>query len=187
MTNESEQLGNQAVEETKAWLNQVVIELNFCPFAKREMQRNSIRYRVCNSKKAKDVLNLFAQEVLFLDQHPEIETSLLILAEGFKHFFSYLDIVDITQNWLDENDYSGVYQIASFHPEYVFDGEPDDSAANYTNRSPYPTLHLLREESLDRAIRSYKHPEQIPEDNINKAHSMGEAALKALLLSCMIN
>ncbi|MEP4891454.1 MAG: DUF1415 domain-containing protein [Aliiglaciecola sp.] len=187
MTSANEQLGNQAIEETKAWLDQVVIGLNFCPFAKREVQRNAIRYAYSESKKSKDVLKLFAQEVQLLDENAEIETSLIILTNGFKSFFGYLDVLDLAQYWLEENDYLGVYQVASFHPEYVFDGEPEDSAANYTNRSPYPTIHLLREASLEKAIKAYKHPEQIPQDNIRKAQSMGTNALNALLLSCMKN
>ncbi|GAB2691257.1 DUF1415 domain-containing protein [Aliiglaciecola sp. 3_MG-2023] len=185
MTDLGEEFANQGIEETKAWLNQVVIGLNFCPFAKREVLRNSIRFTDCDTKKSKEVLSSFAQEVLCLDKNAQIETTLMILTGGFKQFFSYLDIVDLTQTWLDENGYSGVYQIASFHPDYVFEGEPENSPANYTNRSPYPMLHLLREEGLDKAIRSYKNPEQIPQNNINKAHNMGETALKALLLSCM--
>ncbi|GAC14388.1 DUF1415 family protein [Aliiglaciecola lipolytica] len=131
------------------------------------------------------MLSLLQAEIEHLNQHSKTETTLIVLTNGFNHFFDYLDLVDVAQQWLEENDYVGIYQIASFHPEYVFEGESIDSAANYTNRSPHPTLHLLREQSLERAIKSYKHPEQIPENNIDKAHSMGKAELKVLLASCM--
>lgn len=170
-----------AIESTKRWVDDVVVGLNFCPFAKREVMRNSIRYVDYNQAKLKPLISLMAEEVEHLECHPKVETTLIVLSSGFKLFWDYLDVVNKAENWLDNNAFRGKYQIASFHPEYCFEGEDFDSPSNYTNRSPYPMLHLLREASLEHAIARYKNPEDIPLNNIDKANSMGSLTLQALL------
>ena len=174
-----------AVESTKRWINDVVIGFNFCPFAKREVMQNSIRYVDYNERKLKPLIVLLAKEIAHLEWHEEVETTLIVLSSGFKVFWDYLDVVDKADNWLDNNQFRGKYQIASFHPEYCFAGENIDSPSNYTNRSPYPMLHILRESSLEDAIARYKNPENIPLNNVDKANAMGTSALQALLRNCI--
>ena len=174
-----------AVESTKRWINNVVVGLNFCPFAKREVIRNSIRYMDYNERKLKPLISLLANEIAYLECHAEVETTLIVLSSGFTVFWDYLAVVDKADIWLDNNQFRGKYQIASFHPEYCFEGENIDSASNYTNRSPYPMLHLLRESRLQNAIARYKDPEDIPLNNIEKANAMGTLALQALLNNCI--
>lgn len=148
------------------------------------MIRDSIRFVECCGRKNREALEVLADEIRFLDSHPETETTLIIFTTGFKSFWPYLDLVDLADGWLDENQFRGIYQIASFHPEYCFEGEDIDSPSNFTNRSPYPMLHLLRESSLEEALSRYVHPENIPVNNVKKALEMGTEAITALLSKC---
>ncbi|MEP1552769.1 DUF1415 domain-containing protein, partial [Paraglaciecola sp.] len=92
---------------------------------------------------------------------------------GFSDFDKYLDLVDGANEFIERGGYGGLYQIATFHPDYCFDGEKSNDAANYTNRSPYPILHLLREASLEQVLKNYPNPENIPDNNITKARELG--------------
>lgn len=181
---DSKRPSEQAINATQAWVDKVVVGLNFCPFAKREVSRQSIRYCCLNQAKIQTVLAQLKQECQLLDSTTDIETTLLILSKGFDDFFTYLNLFDKAEQKMAQWGYTGIYQLASFHPLYVFDDESYDSAANYTNRSPYPMLHLLREDSLSRAIDSHKSAEQIPLDNIKKARQLGTDYLAALLRNC---
>ena len=117
-----------------------------------------------------------------LDENTEtIATSLLIYPTGFQDFEAYLDFLDMAELLLQKQGYEGVYQVASFHPNYCFAGEATTDAANYTNRSPYPMLHLLRESSLTAAIDTHADTEKIPLQNIAFARKKGAAAMQALL------
>lgn len=172
----------QAIVSTKAWIDAVVVGLNFCPFAKKEVINNRIRY-CCQGDKLshKKLLKVLQQEVTHLQNNEETETTLVILITGYESFFDYLDVLDKAEGWIDDNDLRGEFQLASFHPDYCFDGEPDNAAANYTNRSPYPMLHILRESSMEIAISAYKKPEQIPINNIEKAKELGVKGMQKLL------
>lgn len=163
----------QVIQHTKDWLERVIIKHNFCPFAKKEHLNNSIRYVLNETCNTADTLHCLVDEVLFLDQHPKVETTLLIIPEGFDNFDDFLDLVEIANALLEERRYSGVYQLAHFHPDYCFQGSDNNDPANYTNRSPYPTLHLLRENSLDYAIENHPDPEGIPDRNIAYAQALG--------------
>ncbi|HEX6168327.1 MAG TPA: DUF1415 domain-containing protein, partial [Chitinophagaceae bacterium] len=115
-----------------------------------------------------------------LDNDATIETSFLIFPNAFQKFDDYLDLVALAENRLKRNGYEGVYQVASFHPLYLFANSNENDAANYTNRSIYPMLQLLREESIDKALENYKSPESIPVRNINFAREKGLAYMKML-------
>ncbi len=169
---------------TKAWLNHAVVGLNFCPFAKREVERNTIRY-ILAAESVEHAVQHVLDELYHLDNHDDVETTLVILPSGFENFDDYLDLLDHCNMLIDRSGYRGKYQIASFHPDYCFEGEAHDSPSNYTNRSPYPILHLLREASLERVLNTYKNPENIPVNNINKANEMGSQALATLLKNCI--
>lgn len=172
------------IAATKNWVKQVIVTHNLCPFARREVGRASIRYVVIEDTKPKAVLKALLAEYALLDQQPGVATILVILPRGFDDFYVYLDLVDRADEALGEQGYEGVYQLASFHPEYCFDGEPQDDAANYTNRSPYPTLHIIREASMEKALEHYPDPEAIPERNIAFARAKGSDFFAQLLAEC---
>ncbi|MCG9696903.1 DUF1415 domain-containing protein [Shewanella sp. Isolate11] len=170
--------------EMEHWVEIVIMKYNICPFARKEVLANSIRYLVIEAHKLDQVLSELISECQFLDQHPEIETSLFILPRGFEGFYLYLDLVDIANDLLIEQGYEGIYQLASFHPDYCFDGEAQDSPTNYTNRAPYPTLHIIREASMELALAQYDAPESIPERNIAFAERKGSQFFIDLLARC---
>lgn len=170
-----------AVTKTKLWLEQVIIGLNFCPFAKKEFVNNTIYYHVCSEAKLDLALSDFANQLEYLKQHPDIETTLFICSLGFRDFEKYLDLVDYANELLIDLGFEGVFQIASFHPNYLFDGEDEQDASHYTNRSPLPILHLIREDSMERVLSVYDKPELIPENNITLAREKGSPYFKRLL------
>ncbi|WP_434940537.1 DUF1415 domain-containing protein [Shewanella sp. HL-SH8] len=172
------------IAESENWVKRVIVKYNICPFARREVERGTIRYYACEEAKVKKVLEAFVMECILLEQQPDIETTLFILPRGFEGFYPYLDLVDLANDLLVEQGFEGVFQIASFHPDYCFDGEPQDSPANYTNRSPYPTLHLIREASMEKALADYDDPESIPERNIEFAQRKGGEFFIKLLKEC---
>jgi len=175
----------QIVDQTKHWLSTVIIDLNFCPFAKREFVKETIRYQVSTKKDLEANLHVLAQELEHLDKHPQTETTLLIFAEAFKHFDDFIELIDYADQLIDELGYRSTYQLAHFHPDYCFEGEEQSDAANYTNRAPFPTLHLLREASLQSAIESYPDTTSIPERNIELAREYGSDKMQSLLDNCL--
>lgn len=175
----------QVIEQTKKWINEVVVGCNFCPFAARVVKQQSINYQVESSSETKDCLGTLLLEVQRLDDNETIETSFIILPNSFSDFDDYLELVDKAEKILKKNGYEGIYQLASFHPHYLFQGSSDADAANYTNRSIYPMLHLLREESIDKALKNYSSPEKIPERNINFAREKGLVYMKMLRDACI--
>lgn len=172
---------NTAIQQTRQWLEEVVIELNFCPFAKRELRKNAVRFFVNESGDMREALEQLIAECEYLDAHPETETTLLILPTGFEDFMHYLELTGLAEDLLAEQGYEGVYQVASFHPDYCFADADSDDAANYTNRSPHPMLHLLREASLETAIDNYPDTDSIPDDNMRKARGLGAAYFRTML------
>jgi hypothetical protein len=173
------------IESTRCWIEKVVIGENFCPFARRVMAQDAIRFTVCHESDPVEVLQTLMAEIRHLDARPELETGLLILPQGFAGFDAYLDLVELAGQLLVKQGYEGVYQLASFHPEYRFADSVVADAADYTNRSPWPMLHLLREASLERALADYPDPEGIPQRNIEHARARGAAALRALRDACL--
>ncbi len=171
------------IEPTKAWVQNVIIGLNFCPFAKREFDRGRIRYCVAEGT-LEQCLEVLVLECDFLDAENDVETTLVILPEGFKKFDDFLDFLELANALLQNQGYEGVFQLASFHPQYCFSEVPIDDPANFTNRSPFPMLHILREKSLDKAIAFHPDPEGIPERNIKLAREMGFDKLQQLFRAC---
>jgi uncharacterized protein len=172
------------IDQTKKWITTVVVGCNFCPFAAREVKRNSIHYQVETSTDLKGCLKAFLQECIRLDNEDAIETTLLIFPNAFATFDAYLDLLSLAERVLKKKGYEGIYQVASFHPLYRFADSQDNDAANYTNRSIYPMLHLLREEKIEQALQHYPDPEQIPERNIQFAREKGQTYMKILRDSC---
>lgn len=152
----------------RQWLNDVVIGLSLCPFAAQPLCEG--RLRICVSE-ARDDLELLTEiqfELQRLDDtsSTELETTIIALPLMLADFDDYNDFLDRVDELLERGDWQGDYQAASFHPQYRFAGTGADDIENYTNRSPYPLLHLLREDSVDAALASHPDPERIPRDNI---------------------
>ena len=171
------------VIKTKNWITNVVIACNFCPFAAREIKRGSIQYEVLHEGTTKTVLEATLKMFFLLDENEQIETSLLIFPESFADFNDYLDLVEKAETLITTNNYEGIYQIASFHPKYMFAGSNENDPSNYTNRSPYPMLHFLREESVTKAIAGYPDIENVPKRNIAFTKEKGLAYMQQLLKS----
>lgn len=172
------------IKHTQKWLSSVIIERTLCPFAKREFDRGSIRYAVIESDDLKTQLEAVVAECQTLDNDDTIETTLLILPNGLSNFEDYLDALDMANALLDAQSYRGIYQLASFHPDYRFQGAPPNDPSHYTNRAPYPVLHILREASVERVLKTYPNPERIPKRNIEKMEGLGLDFMKDLLARC---
>ncbi len=177
-------LNQPYITATEAWLTSIVIAHNICPFAKREQERGSIRFSVDHNTDMEACLMTVMQECERLDTDTDIETTLLIYANAFSGFDDYLDFLAIAETLLCEQGYEGIYQLASFHPDYCFEGASLDDPSNYTNRAPYPMLHLLRETSIERAVSSHPDVESIPQHNIELTRKLGLAKLQTLLAAC---
>lgn len=177
-------VADEYIVQTKRWIQSVVVECNFCPFAKRELERDSIRYVVADELELELCLERVFEECVFLDSNDNVETTLLIFSKALKSFDDFLSCVEIAEKLLTQHDYDGVYQLASFHPEYCFSGADNDDAANYTNRSPHPMLQILRESSLETALAHFTEPINIPKRNIEYAREAGLDVMKARLENC---
>ena len=175
----------KVIEQTSNWIKSVVIGCNFCPFAAKAMMRKSIRYVVLPDTTVENTLATLLQEMQHLDRTDDIETTFLIFPNSFTDFTRYLDLVEMADNLVDEAEYEGIYQVASFHPEYCFaDVEPDDPA-NFTNRSVYPMLHVLREDSVSDAVDNYPDADGIPARNIAYAREKGFRYMQMLRAACL--
>ncbi|GAB2795642.1 DUF1415 domain-containing protein [Halomonas shantousis] len=172
------------VQATRDWVRSFVVAHNVCPFAGREVRRDSIRYVVCAARDPQAALLALIDECRHLDSHATVETTLLILPHGMEDFEDYLDLLEVAEALLVDQGYEGVYQLASFHPDYCFADTAAEDPANYTNRSPYPMLHLLREAGLERVLAHFPHPERIPEANQANMRKLGDALLAEQLQRC---
>lgn len=175
---------NALINHTKTWLSNVIIARGFCPFAKREYDNNRIHYVAIEATDLQGQLEQIMMHCAALDKDADTETSLLIFPEALADFGVYLDLLELANALLAKQGYEGVYQLASFHPDYCFaDASPDDPS-NYTNRSPYPMVHILREASVETALETFPNPADIPERNIRLARELGLKAMKASLAKC---
>ncbi len=168
---------------TRRWLERAVIGLNLCPFAKAVHVKQQVRFVLSDAELEDDLLEELAEELLRLRDTPadEIDTTLLVHPRVLTDFLDYNDFLDRVDALVEALDLDGVLQVASFHPQYRFaDTDPDDPG-NGTNRAPYPTLHLLREDSLDRAVTAYPDPDAIVQRNLATMEALGLDGLQRLL------
>ena len=172
------------IRHTKKWLSTVVIAHGLCPFAKQEFDNGRIHYAVIETESLEAQLEQLVLECQALDNDPARETSLLIFPRALSDFQDYLDLLELATALLKAQDYEGIYQLASFHPDYRFEGAGPDDPANYTNRSPYPMLHILQEASVEQALRGYPNPENIPQRNIERMQALGLNFMHELLDDC---
>ncbi len=173
------------INQTKHWIKDVVIGCNFCPFAAKELRLNTIHYQVEKSTDIENCLESFLAECKKLDLEKNIETTLLIFPAAFARFDDFLNLVSLAGELLTHEKYEGIYQVASFHPLYCFANAPINDAANFTNRSIYPMLHILREDGIESALSHYSSPETIPENNIKFARQKGVDFMKELRNDCL--
>ena len=175
-------IGVARVEQTvRAWLESFVVELDLCPFAKPTLRAGSVRIAVCTFVEQEAIFRSFLSELDHLQNTPEQElvTTLLVFSEALAGFDEYLDCVAGAEQLLADAGLEGFVQLASFHPDYVFEGESPRSASQFSNRAPYPIIHLLREDTLERVLHDYPDPENIPQRNIQTLEQLGVDALKA--------
>jgi len=165
-----------AVERTRAWVEHAVVGLNLCPFAKAPMVKGQIRYVVSETTDPRVLLDeLCAQmEALVATDPSEVETTLLIHPNVLGDFLDFNDFLDAAEAALVDFGHEGVLQIASFHPDYRFEDTGDDDLGNASNRAPHPTLHLLREASVERAVEAFPEAEAIFENNLRTLEALGE-------------
>lgn len=174
---------DEYITPTKNWVRDVIIGLNFCPFAGRAYERETIRYCIVKGNLEKSLESLIF-EYEYLQTNEKVETTLVIFPTGLDSFDDYLDFLELANLLLRDQGYEGIFQLASFHPNYCFAGVPPKDPSNYTNRSPFPMIHIIRETSLDRALAFHPDPEGIPKRNIRLAREMGEEKLKKLFAAC---
>ena len=171
-----------AIEDTRHWLEAAVIGLNLCPFAKAVHGKGQIRWRLSDASEPKALLADLVQELQFLAtaDAQAVETTLLVHPHVLDDFLDFNDFLDVADAALVDLGLDGTLQIASFHPQYQFaDSEPDD-ITNHSNRSPHPTLHLLRESSIARAVASVPDAADIYERNMETLQGLGHAGWQAL-------
>jgi hypothetical protein len=174
------------VQPIRKWIETLVIAHNLCPFAKKEFIQNRIRYCSVEAQTTAAMLEAFVAEMLYLQSNSATETSLLIFPETLSDFEDYLDFVDLCQQLLELQGFLGVFQLASFHPDYCFADVSAADPSNYTNRAPFPLLHLLREASIEKAVAHYEGAENIPNLNIQTMRRVGATKLQLLLAHCSI-
>ena len=174
------------IESTRKWVESVVVDLNLCPFAGKALIANRVRFSVSEAVTEEQLLDELQVELSLLDHDPSIETTLLIHPGVLQEFDHYNQFLDKADRLLEILQLEGVYQVASFHPDYRFAGTNRDDVENFTNRSPYPVLHLIREDSLERALADFADADQIPARNIALMESLGRQKLITLMQACIV-
>ena len=185
MTNAADFDNSGVLAETVTWLEKAVIGLNLCPFAKAEHVHGRIRYRVSQARDSEQLLTDLGEELQTLLDTPagQIETTLLIHPHVFQDFLDFNDFIGDVDDLLERLGLAGILQVASFHPRFQFADTEEDDIGNFTNRAPYPTLHLLREDSIDRAVQAFPEADEIFERNIDTLEQLGRSGWDALFAS----
>lgn len=170
------------VKNTRLWLDQMVVGLNLCPFSLSVIARDQVHYAVCDATTDAQLKQFFVTELqrLLGANENDVATSLLMLTQGLDNFDEYLALLDWFQQLLEDADLTEHLQLASFHPQYQFEGVAADDLSHFTNRSPYPTIHLLRQDQLTRVLANVSNPEKIYLDNIKTLKKLGRQQVEAL-------
>ena len=178
-----------AIEDTQKWLIEAVVGLNLCPFAKAVVVKDMVRYRVCASAEPADLLALLREELQHLANvdPDQLDTTLLIAPKALPDFLDFNDFLADCDDLLLELELDGMLQVADFHPRYQFGGTDVDDIENFTNRTPYPTLHLLREASMDKAVEAYPDAALIFERNIEVLNKLGHAGWAKLGIAARLH
>lgn len=161
-------------QEVQQWLEGVVIGLNLCPFAAKPNRNKQIKIFVSEATTEEVLLEDVLQELMNLDSKTaeELETTLVAIPNMLQDFMDYNFFLDWVDALIKQQEWEGIYQIATFHPNYCFGGAEPEDDENLTNRSPYPVLHLIREESMEKVLKHYPNPEAIPDTNIARVEAL---------------
>jgi uncharacterized protein len=172
----------QCIADTQRWLEQAVIGLNLCPFAKAVHVKDQIHYAVSLATEPGDLMEDLVRELQLLGSqaHPDSETTLLVAPCCLADFLEFNYFLGLAQRTLKARKWVGVIQIASFHPQYQFADSLPEDMGNFTNRAPYPTLHLLREDRMAQALASFTEPQSIYQANLQTLNALGLAGWEAL-------
>ncbi|MET0328959.1 MAG: DUF1415 domain-containing protein [Luteimonas sp.] len=165
------------IADTRLWLERAVIGLNLCPFAKAVVVKDQVRFVLSDATTPEALLEVLGEELLRLRDTPasDIDTTLIVHPQVLGDFLEYNDFLDEADGLIEALELDGDLQVASFHPDYQFAGTAPDDIGNYTNRAPYPTLHLLREDSVARAVDAYPEPDRIIDRNLATLAQLGHA------------
>lgn len=164
----------EIAQQVNQWLNDVVIGLNLCPFAAKPQRNKQIKIFVSDAQQEEVLLEDILSQLLELDATPaeELETTLVVVPNMLGDFFDYNLFIDWVEALIKQQNWEGIFQLATFHPDYCFGGTEPEDAENLTNRSPYPVFHLIREESMEKVLKHYPNPEAIPDTNIARVESL---------------
>ena len=171
----TESAAQDPIAATRQWLERAVIGLNLCPFAKAVHVKQQVRFVLSDASTPEALLEQLAEELLLLRDTPadEVDTTLLVHPDVLQDFLDYNDFLDNADAAVEALDLGGILQVASFHPAYQFAGTAPQDISNYTNRAPYPTLHLLREDSVSRAVAAFPEADSIVDRNIETLDRLG--------------
>lgn len=165
-------------ERTLWWIRETVVGLDLCPFAREPLARGAVRVTVSEAKELDECVRAALAELARLDAHPEVETTLVVFPDALRALDDLLDAATAVEHLIEEAGFAGVVQVVSFHPDYRFEGAPEGDLAAWTNRSPYPMLHLLREASVAEAVDRHPDPASIPARNVERLRAMSLEELR---------
>lgn len=170
-TQSDPQIVSQAVEQ---WLNDVVIGLNLCPFAAKPQRNKQIKIFVSEAQSEEALLEDILTQLMELSstEPEELETTLVAVPNMLSDFYDYNLFIDWVEALIRQQEWEGIFQLATFHPDYCFGGAEPEDDENLTNRSPYPVFHLIREQSMEKVLKHYPNPEAIPDTNIARVESL---------------
>lgn len=173
---------NAITEQVDQWLNDVVIGLNLCPFAAKPQRNKQIKIFVSEASQEEALLeDILLQLIELSNTEPEkLETTLVVVPNMLQDFWDYNFFIDWVEGLIKQQDWEGIFQVATFHPDYCFGGAEPEDDENLTNRSPYPVFHLIREESMEKVLKHYPAPESIPDTNIARVSALSEEERKKL-------
>ncbi|EMX0311397.1 TPA: DUF1415 domain-containing protein [Vibrio parahaemolyticus] len=173
---------NAITQQVEQWLNDVVIGLNLCPFAAKPQRNKQIKIFVSEATQEEALLeDILLQLIELSTTEPEkLETTLVVVPNMLQDFWDYNFCIDWVEGLIKQQDWEGIFQVATFHPDYCFGGAAPEDDENLTNRSPYPIFHLIREESMEKVLKHYPDPESIPDTNIARVSALSEEELKKL-------
>jgi hypothetical protein len=169
--------------KTRAWLADVVVGLNLCPFARPVVGSDALRIEVSQASDPEGIARALVNEIAVIQNASEadVATTLVVFPNALAEFEAYLEFLDNAELLLQEMNLRGVLQLASFHPDYQFAGEPIDATSHFTNRAPFPIIHILREAMVTRALEGFPNPEEIPKRNILTLEGLGHERIQAML------
>jgi hypothetical protein len=173
---------NAITEQVDQWLNDVVIGLNLCPFAAKPQRNKQIQIFVSEASQEEALLeDILLQLIELSNTEPKkLETTLVVVPNMLQDFWDYNFFIDWVEGLIKQQDWEGIFQVATFHPDYCFGGAEPEDDENLTNRSPYPVFHLIREESMEKVLKHYPDPESIPDTNIARVSALSEEERKKL-------